>query len=101
MAHQDRPNPHYRQYLHNHYKMLAETHLRLGDPAGTTDAAEKLAGPAGECFCAAEYLAHCASLAADQPGPQPDYAARAVQMLQQGLTRPAPVKSRSSCSSGD
>jgi tetratricopeptide (TPR) repeat protein len=94
----DAPSPRYQDALRNHYFLLAEIRLQLGEHAEAAEAAERRLPPflparPADYSCAAEFLVRCASVAADDPrlpsewrrATQENYAERAVDLLEQGL----------------
>jgi tetratricopeptide (TPR) repeat protein len=94
------PASRHRDYLLAHEALLAEAHLRLGEHAEAAAVAERLPAllpdSATQYFVAAEFLARCATLAADDdrlpPGHRQElrtaYAGRAVNLLRTGIELP-------------
>jgi tetratricopeptide (TPR) repeat protein len=94
------PAPRHRDYLLAHQALLAEANLRLGEHAEAAAVAGRLPAllPDGatQYFVAAEFLARCATLAADDdrlpPGRRQElrtaYAERALRLLRTGIELP-------------
>jgi serine/threonine-protein kinase len=91
VAQLDKRNSRYKGYLHNHYALLAETYLRLGEHAHAASTAEALTrllpDRSEEYYGAAAIVTRCMTLAARRPEIQDDYAVRAVALLQQAIDR--------------